>query len=294
MRACRSRCRPRHDAHRPRATGARRARQRALHARAVGGDGGRAEAGTTPAGIRRPRSRPSSSTGSFGLERGFATYDDGVESLRDPMRWEMPRRPGPEVTDRALAWLDTRRRARPSSSGSHYYDVHRRGGLRRPTTRWPTPMTVRSPRRCRGGPVARWRRRAAGGRPTLIIVVGDHGEGLGRARRGDTWHAGVRRHAPRAADRCGARLRQAGTRSRAFVRTADVAPTILAARACRPSRRRAGRPLHAAGDAVPSRPLRTRSARLVRVLRPAERLGWGGAERRARRTMEVHGGAGTG
>jgi arylsulfatase A-like enzyme len=42
----------------------------------------------------------------FGLDRGFARYDDDIAPQRDQLRQEVPRRRASDVTDRALDWLN--------------------------------------------------------------------------------------------------------------------------------------------------------------------------------------------
>lgn len=109
----------------------------------------------------------------FGLDRGFDVYDDALAVGRQD-------RTATEVTDAALAELD-RSPAAPLFLWVHYWDAHH-------------PYTPPEPFRSahRGSPylgevaymdaelgrlVDAFERRAKG--PSAIIIVGDHGEGLG-------------------------------------------------------------------------------------------------------------------
>ncbi len=164
----------------------------------------------------------------FGLDQGFAIYDDDTDPVEDPLRFAVPTRRGQEITDRALAWLAKERR-RPFFLWAHYYDVH---NPRRP----PPPFDALGDPYAgelayvdaQVGRLLEGIERAAGGYETLILVVGDHGESLGEH---DEFTHGILAydstlHVPLIAVGPGF---PAGTRSRAFVRTRDVAPTILAA-----------------------------------------------------------------
>jgi arylsulfatase A-like enzyme len=179
---------------------------------------------------------------SFGLDRGFDLYDDEIERRGDPLSFAVPQRRGEVVTDRALAWLGERRRG-PFFLWAHYYDPH--------TPREPPPpfdqledpydgevayLDAQVARLLEGA------ERAAGGRETLIVVVGDHGESLGE--HGEATHGVVvydsTLHVPLIAAGPGF---AAGARSRAFVGTRDVAATILTAAGEPPFPRSQGVPL---------------------------------------------------
>jgi choline-sulfatase len=103
----------------------------------------------------------------FGLGRGFDVYDDDFGADR-------AERPANETTDRAIAWLE-KQSAQPAFLWVHYYDPH-------------YPYTPPAPLAGYYGEVAfmdqqlgrlaeAFERRAKG--PVAIIVVADHGEGLG-------------------------------------------------------------------------------------------------------------------
>ena len=134
----------------------------------------------------------------FGLAPGFDTYDDQIP--RDPNATERleAERPASAVVDRALAWLD-RRRSRPAAT------CPTRLHLPDTTPYLPSSSgsisTIRTPRTSRRPNIARARRRPYDGEiayadaqlarlleslrahglmdRTLVVVAGDHGEGLG-------------------------------------------------------------------------------------------------------------------
>ncbi len=179
---------------------------------------------------------------SFGLARGFARYDDEVETTREPLRFEVPRRSGGAVTDRALAWLD-QPRSRPFFVWVHYYDVHQPRRPARPFDGLDDPYAgALATVDAEVGRLLAGVERAAGGRQTLVVVVGDHGEGLGEHDEGthgvlaydSTLHVPLIVAGPGL---------PAGTRSDALVRTIDVAPTVLAATGAPPLAGSRGVPL---------------------------------------------------
>ena len=178
---------------------------------------------------------------SFGLDRGFHLYDDGVTLSRNPLQLAVPSRRGAVVTDLALAWLD-RERSRPFFLWVHYYDVH--------TPRRPPPPFEEIGDPYAGelayvdaqlGRLLEGVRRAAAERETLTVVVGDHGESLGQ--HGEFTHGLLAYdstlHVPLIAAGPGF---PAGIRSSSLARTIDVAPTILAA---------VGEPALAASSGIP-------------------------------------------
>jgi arylsulfatase A-like enzyme/tetratricopeptide (TPR) repeat protein len=188
----------------------------------------------------------------FGLDQGFAVYDDDTDPEEDPLRFTVPSRRGQEITERALAWL-ARERRRPFFLWAHYYDVH---APRRP----PPPFDALGDPYAgelayvdaQVGQLLEGIERAAGSHETLILVVGDHGESLGEH---DEFTHGLLAydsslHVPLMVAGAGF---PAGMRSRAFVRTLDVAPTILAALGEPPLTRSNGTPLQQrlAEDAAP-------------------------------------------
>ncbi|HEV7735045.1 MAG TPA: sulfatase-like hydrolase/transferase [Candidatus Binatia bacterium] len=205
----------------------------------------------------------------FGLDRGFARYDDDIAPQRDPLRQEVPRRRADEITDRALDWLRAPRRG-PFLLWVHYYDVH--------APRRPPPPYDAIPDAYDGalayvdaevGRLLDGVAQAAGERPTLTIVTGDHGESLGE--HDELTHGmlvyDATLHVPLVVAGPGF---PAGTRSTALSATADVAPTILAAGGAALFPEASGHPLQtkrtpAADDATVG---------YFECLGPAYRLGW--------------------
>jgi choline-sulfatase len=119
----------------------------------------------------------------FGLARGFDVYDDEFPAGR-------AERTARETTDRALAYLD-RRSPQPLLLWVHYFDPHA------PYTP-PEPFRSRFPEAPYLGEVASmdeqlgrlvraFEERAPGGH--AILVVGDHGEGLGE--HGESQHGNL-------------------------------------------------------------------------------------------------------
>ncbi len=117
----------------------------------------------------------------FGLKPGFEVYDD--EIVRDPNagRTLEAERPGREVVDRALAWLETEDK-RPFFVWIHLYDAH---APYTPAPAW----AARHPGRPYDGEVSgvdeqvgrvleALRSRGLDDR-TVVAVAADHGEGLG-------------------------------------------------------------------------------------------------------------------
>ncbi len=116
---------------------------------------------------------------SFGLAQGFDTYS-GVEPPKDRTAPRIGELRAPEVVARARAWLDARDRSRPFFAWIHLFDAH--------DPYEPPEELAASTRSAYLGEVAFMDRelgrlfdalRADGTLDkTLVIVVGDHGEGL--------------------------------------------------------------------------------------------------------------------
>jgi arylsulfatase A-like enzyme len=113
--------------------------------------------------------------GKYGLDQGFAHYDDDTRSRGDPAE-----RPASEVSDGALAWLSGAER--PFFLWVHYYDPHERYAP-------PEPFAASFAGRPYDGEIAYVDSElgrllgalAARGEldDTLIAVTADHGESLG-------------------------------------------------------------------------------------------------------------------
>jgi len=124
--------------------------------------------------------------GRWGLNQGFGTYDDQFD-LAKYKRLDLAavQRPGNQVMDAALKWLDGRR-DRPFFTWIHLYDPH---------TPYDPPEPFRSRFGGRGleglydgeiafadqqvGRLVSWLRQANLDQRTIVVVAGDHGEGLG-------------------------------------------------------------------------------------------------------------------
>ena len=121
----------------------------------------------------------------FGLDRGFASYDD--EMVHPSKFIGFAERRGDETTERAIAWLRSPR-ARPYFLWVHYYDAH--AGYDPPE-----PYASRSANRYDGEIAfmdAQLGRlldaaEAASRRDPLVVVTADHGEALGE--HGEATHA---------------------------------------------------------------------------------------------------------
>ncbi len=124
--------------------------------------------------------------GRWGLNQGFGVYDDQFD-LRKFKHIDLAavQRPANEVIDAAIHWLDARKNT-PFFAWVHLYDPH---------SPYEPPDPLLSEFRSRGlsglydgeiafadqqvGRVLAWLRTAGLDQQTIIVVVGDHGEGLG-------------------------------------------------------------------------------------------------------------------
>jgi len=121
---------------------------------------------------------------SRGLAQGFDHYDDAIRGRRSAER------PASEVTDRALAWVRQRNPERPYFLWAHYFDAHdpytppARFGARFPDAPYDGEIAYVDAEigRLLAGIEALGRDRAP-----LIVVIADHGEGLGE--HGERTHA---------------------------------------------------------------------------------------------------------
>jgi len=117
----------------------------------------------------------------FGLDRGFATYDDEIPQAPGRLAGIEAQRPGRDVVDRALSWLAADQ-GRPFFLWVHLFDAH-------------APYDPPEPYRSRfaaapyDGEIAETDeqvgrllaalRESGAEATTLIVVAGDHGEALG-------------------------------------------------------------------------------------------------------------------
>ena len=121
----------------------------------------------------------------FGLDRGFATYDDQMAAERIG-EYGYPERDAAAVTNAALAWAAARPRGRPYFLWVHYYDPHAPyaapgGDAAVPAARYAAEVSYmdREIGRLLKG-------LAADSDRTVVAAVGDHGEMLGE--HGETGH----------------------------------------------------------------------------------------------------------
>jgi arylsulfatase A-like enzyme len=164
-----------------------------------------------------------------GLDRGFNFYDNFPEHVKSKSRWGRIERRGMDVAQRTEQWLDAQR-AGPYFVWMHLYDPH---DLFEP----PTPYSEEYKGRLYDGEIA-YADSALGHfinflkehnlyDNSVIVVVGDHGEGLGDHKE-DTHGIFLydsTTHVPLIIKL--ANGREAGKTVEAQVRTIDIMPTIL-------------------------------------------------------------------
>ena len=124
--------------------------------------------------------------GRWGLNQGFGIYDDQFDLKKfKHIDLAAVQRPANEVIDAALHWLDSRKNT-PFFAWVHLYDAH---------SPYEPPEPFRSEFRSRGlsglydgeiafadqqvGRLLAWLRTTGLDQQTIIVLVGDHGEGLG-------------------------------------------------------------------------------------------------------------------
>ena len=164
-----------------------------------------------------------------GLDRGFDYYDNFPEHPKTKERWDRVERRGGEVVQHAEAWLDIHR-AGPRFVWVHLYDPH-------DPYEPPPPYLVTYKDRLYDGEIA-YADSVLGGfvaylkthgwyRNAVIVVVGDHGEGLGQHHEethgiflyDSTLHVPLIFKLPAETD--------AGKIVDAQVRTTDILPTVI-------------------------------------------------------------------
>lgn len=168
----------------------------------------------------------------FGLDQGFDLYDDDI-GVADAFVGEenSKYRLGEYVTDAAMAWLEDRHEQQPFFCWVHYYDPHT---PRRP----PPPFDVDFRDDPYDGEIAYMDSqigrllgsvRATGlWEKTVMIVVGDHGEGLGE--HGEKGHARLVYESVMGAPlivTCPGLFRGPYVVDNVVVSIADVFPTVL-------------------------------------------------------------------
>ena len=172
--------------------------------------------------------------GRWGLKQGFAHYDDKFD-LKKYKHLDLGevQRPGNEVVDAALAWLDTAK-SKPFFAWVHLYDPHVPYA---PPEPYASAYARRGPYGPYDGEIAfmdeqigrltDWLARNGLDRSTVVVFVGDHGEALGSHGEGTHGYFiyDYAMHVPFLVATPFDALR--GKRVPAQVSTADVFPTIL-------------------------------------------------------------------
>ncbi len=164
-----------------------------------------------------------------GLDRGFDFYDNFPEHADKKSRWGRVERRGMDVVQHAESWL-TKHPAGPKFAWVHLYDPH-------DPYEPPPPYSETYKDRLYDGEIAyadsalgnfiQYLKKSGWYENSLIIVVGDHGEGLGEHREethgiflyDSTTHVPLIIKLPRGKD--------AGKAVNAQVRTLDILPTAL-------------------------------------------------------------------
>ena len=164
-----------------------------------------------------------------GLDRGFDFYDNFPAKTNTKERWGRVERRGMEVVQHAETWLD-KHRTGPRFVWVHLYDPH-------DPYEPPAPFSEKYKDRLYDGEIAyadsalghliASLKKAGAYENAIIVVVGDHGEGLGE--HGEETHGlflyDSTLHVPLILKMSGAAHR--GTTIDAQVRTTDILPTIL-------------------------------------------------------------------
>jgi tetratricopeptide (TPR) repeat protein len=172
--------------------------------------------------------------GRWGLKQGFELYDDKLDMTRSKhIDLGAIQRPANQVVDSALAWLDGRQGA-PFFAWIHLYDPHL---PYEPPEPYRSQYGARGPAGLYAGEVAfmdeqigrltAWLERTGLDKSTVLVLVGDHGEGLGNHGEGSHGYYiyDYAIHVPLIVVAPLDGL--SGKRVAAQVRTADVFPTIL-------------------------------------------------------------------
>ena len=165
----------------------------------------------------------------FGLDQGFELYDDPPAPPAKNIQHVDTRR-GDEVADRTIAWLEGLAPGERFFAWAHFFDPH-------DPYEPPAAYLERCGSAYRGevafadaqvGRILEALERSGRADDTVVVVVGDHGEGLGR--HGESHHAAFAfdstlRVPLIVRDPGGAR----GTRTDAIVSVADLHPTLVGA-----------------------------------------------------------------
>src|SRR5262249_50327103 len=170
----------------------------------------------------------------YGLDQGFATYDDDLWSEDEPDLFMIRDRPAERTAERVLAWLEDWRMHAPDQPfflWVHLFDPHQPYEIRSLdlAAMAPTPYDAEIAQADRGlGWVIDWLRLAGVLDDTLVVFTADHGESLGEHGEPTdgifiydaTIHVPLVCRLPRALP--------AGTTYWGPVRHVDIVPTVLA------------------------------------------------------------------
>jgi arylsulfatase A-like enzyme/tetratricopeptide (TPR) repeat protein len=173
--------------------------------------------------------------GRWGLKQGFKVYDDRFDLAKyKHLDLGGVQRPANEVMDAALEWMQARKQA-PFFAWIHLYDPH---------SPYEPPEPFRTQHGQRGlaglydgeiafadqqvGRCVSWLRSSGGDQRTIVVVMGDHGEGLGSHGEGTHGYFvyDYALHVPFIVTTPLAELR--GVRVASQVSAVDVFPTVLA------------------------------------------------------------------
>jgi arylsulfatase A-like enzyme/tetratricopeptide (TPR) repeat protein len=165
----------------------------------------------------------------YNLDQGFEAYGDETHRESDRLGFGVPQRDGEEVTDDALAWLEGGDAERPFFLWVHYYDPHHPLEVPEPFDAirdlYAAEIAYADSQLAR---VLEAVERASPERDTLVVFTADHGEGHGE--HGERTHGILAYdstlHVPLILSGPGV---PHGARSRAYVRHADIVPTVLEA-----------------------------------------------------------------
>ncbi|HVP91562.1 MAG TPA: sulfatase-like hydrolase/transferase [Terriglobales bacterium] len=188
--------------------------------------------------------------GRWGLKQGFEHYDDQFD-LKKYKHLDLGevQRPGNEVMDAALAWLEEKK-SEPFFAWIHLYDPHVPYA---PPEPYASEYGRRGPAGLYDGEIAfmdaqigrcvAWLERNGLDRSTVMVLVADHGEGLGSHGEGTHGYFvyDYALHVPFIAVTPFAELR--GRRVGSEVGTVDVFPTLLALAGVAPRAKVQGRSL---------------------------------------------------
>ncbi|MGZ7046308.1 MAG: sulfatase-like hydrolase/transferase, partial [Candidatus Aminicenantales bacterium] len=172
--------------------------------------------------------------GRWGLKQGFQHYDDQFD-LKKYKHLDLGevQRPGNEIMDAALAWLEEKKAA-PFFAWIHLYDPHVPYA---PPEPYASEYGRRGPAGLYDGEIAfmdeqigrcvSWLERSGLDRSTVMVLVGDHGEGLGSHGEGTHGYFvyDYALHVPFLAVTPFPEMR--GKRVPSEVSTSDVFPTLL-------------------------------------------------------------------